>query len=74
MELEEQAANNVPEFESDPEQPKREKPPGIIKRPKPEGSDERKGPRRGVSFDPLALLLVFLINHLIKYQYSKGLG
>jgi hypothetical protein len=56
LELEEQIANNIPEFESDPET-KREKPPGIIKRPKPEGSEERRGPRRGVSFDPLALLL-----------------
>jgi hypothetical protein len=56
-EMEEEAsAANVPEFESDPET-KKEKPPGIIKRPRPEGSEERRGPRRGVSFDPLALLL-----------------
>ena len=54
--LEEDPGSNVPEFESDPET-KREKPVGIIKRPKPEGSEERRGPRRGVSFDPLALLL-----------------
>lgn len=54
--LEEENGSNVPEFESDPET-KKEKPVGIIKRPRAEGGDERRGPRRGVSFDPLALLL-----------------
>lgn len=47
-------SGNVPEFESDPES-RKEKPPGIIKRPK--DPTVEPGPRRGVSFDPLALLL-----------------
>jgi hypothetical protein len=56
LEQEEQVANDIPEFESDPES-KREKPKGIIKRTKQESGVERKGPRRGITFDPLALLL-----------------
>ncbi len=56
FEEEEQITNNIPEFVSEPES-KREKPKGIIKRTKQESIEERKGPRRGITFDPLALLL-----------------
>jgi hypothetical protein len=46
---------NVPEFESDPETTNKDRVVGIIKKPRNE--NETRGPRRGVTFDPLALLL-----------------